>query len=140
MKEDKDILSKIGRDDGIRVPEGYFADFARRMADELPYRPELAEMGAGVPPRTMWERVRPYVYMAAMFAGVWCMLKMFTGISGTGTLAPMESNPIMAEALGNDYFMNNYLLDEVSDRDIMDEMMQDGITSDSISFDSLLAE
>ncbi len=135
-KEDKDILSKIGRNDGMKVPDGYFADFARRMAEELPQRPELAQMASGVPPRSLWERVRPYVYMAAMFAGVWCMLKMFTGISTGNSLTPMENNPIMAEAFSNDDFMNEYVLDDVSDRDVMDEMMQDGISADSICFDS----
>lgn len=135
MKEDKDILSKIGRNDGMKVPDGYFADFARRMAEELPQRPELARMISGVPPRSLWERVRPYVYMAAMFAGVWCMLKMFTGISTGNSLTPMENNPIMAEAFSNDDFMNEYVLDDVSDRDVMDEMMQDGISADSICFD-----
>lgn len=135
-KEDKDILSKIGRNDGMKVPDGYFADFARRMAEELPQRPELAQMASGVPPRSLWERVRPYVYMAAMFAGVWCMLKMFTGISTSNSLTPMENNPIMAEAFSNDDFMNEYVLDDVSDRDVMDEMMQDGISADSICFDS----
>lgn len=135
-KEDKDILSKIGRNDGMKVPDGYFADFARRMAEELPQRPELAQMASGVPPRSLWERVRPYVYMAAMFAGVWCMLKMFTGISTGNSLTPMENNPIMAEAFSNDDFMNEYVLDDVSDRDVMDEMMQDGISADSICFNS----
>ena len=135
-KEDKDILSKIGRNDGMKVPDGYFADFARRMAEELPQRPELAQMASGVPPHSLWERVRPYVYMAAMFAGVWCMLKMFTGISTGNSLTPMENNPIMAEAFSNDDFMNEYVLDDVSDRDVMDEMMQDGISADSICFDS----
>lgn len=135
-KEDKDILSKIGRNDGMKVPDGYFADFARRMAEELPQRPELAQMASGVPPRSLWERVRPYVYMAAMFAGVWCMLKMFTGISTGNSLTPMENNPIMAEAFSNDDFMNEYVLDDVSDRDVMDEMMQDGISADSICFES----
>lgn len=140
MKEDNDILSAIARNDGLKAPEGYFEDFARRMADSLPERPELAQMATGVPPRSMWERLRPYVYMAAMFAGVWCMLKMFTGITGTQHLTPMESNPIMAEALSSDFFMNNYVLDDISDRDIMDEMMRDGISPDSIDFESLNAQ
>ncbi|MDE6110156.1 MAG: hypothetical protein K2F72_07740, partial [Muribaculaceae bacterium] len=112
--------------DGTTVPEGYFDDFARRMADSLPERPELAAMNVVAAPRTMWERVRPYVYMAAMFAGVWCMLKMFTTVAGGNELAPIEKNPVMAEALSNDDFMNTYVVDDLSDRDIMDQMLEDG--------------
>ncbi|MDE6287071.1 MAG: hypothetical protein K2L99_08775, partial [Muribaculaceae bacterium] len=76
--------------------------------------------------RTMWERVRPYVYMAAMFAGVWCMLNLFTTGAGANELAPIEKNPGMAEALSNDDFMNTYVVDDLSDRDIMDQMLEDG--------------
>lgn len=126
MKETNDILKTIARRDGTTVPEGYFDDFARRMTDALPERPELAAMNAVATPRTLWGRVRPYVYMAAMFAGVWCMLKMFTTVAGGNELAPIEKNPVMAEALSSDDFMNIYVVDDISDRDIMDQMMEDG--------------
>jgi hypothetical protein len=73
MKEDKDILSRINRRDGMTVPDGWFDDFASRMADSLPERPALENASPAPVSRTIWERIRPYVYMAAMFAGVWCM-------------------------------------------------------------------
>ena len=132
MKEENDILKTIGRNDGMKVPEGYFADFARKMEADLPERPELAVMGVAVAPTTFWGRIRPYVYMAAMFAGVWCMLKMFTTVTGSGELTPMDQNPIMAEALENDDFMYNYVLDEVSQWDVMDEMMKEGVDPDAV--------
>lgn len=132
MKEDSNILKTIARNDGLKAPEGYFGDFAARMAAALPERPELAAMGVAAPPRTLWGRVRPYVYMAAMFAGVWCMLKMFTTVAGTGKLGPMESNPVIAAAFADDDFMNAYVLDDVSDLDIMDQMMEDGFDPASL--------
>ena len=70
MKEDNDILKTIGRSDGMTVPDGYFADFAERMAGQLPQRPELAAMNVVAPPASLWGKLRPYVSMAAMFAGV----------------------------------------------------------------------
>ncbi len=79
MKTENDILSRIGRRDGMTVPEGFFEDFAMRMEQELPYRSD-AEKVEVMPRRTVWERVRPYVYMAAMFAGIWCMLKVLTSL------------------------------------------------------------
>lgn len=140
MKHESDILDKIDRNDGLKVPAGYFDDFAARMVRELTERPELQQMGVVQPPRTFWERVRPYVYMAAMFAGVWCMLKMFTGISASDALTPMENNPIMAEAFGNEYFMNHYVLDEVSYNDVVEDLVQDGFAADSLYFETLTAE
>lgn len=127
MKEENDILKTIGRNDGMTVPEGYFADFAKKMEAALPERPELAAMGVAAAPATLWGRVRPYVYMAAMFAGVWCMLKMFTTVAGTGELTPMDKNPIMAEAFESDDFMNTYVIDDMSSWDVMDEMLEEGV-------------
>lgn len=64
MKTDHDILAKIDRDSGMTVPDGYFADFASRMEAAIPAnRPKIAEA-----PRSFWQQVRPYAYLAAMFA------------------------------------------------------------------------
>lgn len=62
------------RSDGRTVPDGYFEDFARRVMAALP-----AEAPVRVEPRrTVWQKMRPYVYMAAMFAGVYLMMNIFT--------------------------------------------------------------
>ena len=71
--EESEILNKIGRDAGFRVPEGYFDDFNSRMKDMLP-EVEITEVDQKT---TLWVTIRPYLYMAAMFAGVWCMMKVF---------------------------------------------------------------
>lgn len=133
MKENSKILEKIDRHDGMTVPEGYFADFAARMAQQL--EPTPFEKSATEPqiraPRNFWQRVRPYVYMAAMFAGVWCMLKMFTMITGTPD-AMQQPSPTLAEALGNEVFVNDYVLDNLNQYDLMDELMEEGFDFDSI--------
>lgn len=122
--------------DGMTVPEGYFEQFVPRMMAQLPERPELAAGTVDVP-RTLWQKVRPYVYMAAMFAGVWCMLKMFTMISGIGT-EPMETNPIIAEAFGNDAFISQYMMQDMSQWDLYDELIDEGFTPAALA-DSLPA-
>lgn len=130
MNNDNDILSKVARRDGMTVPEGYFADFAKRMEAALPERPELSERQPAVR-RTLWQRVRPYAYMAAMFAGVWCMLKMFTLLTSTSP-QPFESNPVMAEAFSNEQFVNDYIIKDLNQWDIYDEMMEDGIDAEAL--------
>ena len=75
MEKKTPILDEIGRKHGMKVPENYFADFAGKMADSLPER----EIPLPEQP-TLWLRVKPWIYMAAMFAGIWLMMKMFTGI------------------------------------------------------------
>lgn len=141
MKEEKDILGKINHQDGLTVPEGYFSDFARRMADSLPENDlESSQKESTLKaPRTFWHRVRPYVYMAAMFAGVWCMLKMFTLISGDSS--SFDHNPVLAEALGNETFVNEYIIDDVSQWDVIDDLFEEGydidMLADSIAADTL---
>lgn len=132
MTKNNDILSKIGREDGLTVPQGFFDDFAKRMAAELPERPEL-ERPRIAKPRTLWQKVRPYAYMAAMFAGVWCMLKMFTLMSNTNDPLSIEAHPALANAVSNDDFVDTYVIDDLSRYDLYDSMMEDSIDFDALS-------
>jgi hypothetical protein len=123
----------------MTVPEGWFDDFATRMANSLPERPELETAPQKIVNRTLWSRVRVYVYMAAMFAGIWCMLKMFTSITSSTTDASMASNPILAEAFDNETFVNDYIMDDVNQWDVIDDMIEDGVDVDAL-VDSMMVE
>lgn len=132
--QDSDILRKVGGNDGITVLEGYFADFAAKMAERLPERAELEFPEKIITVKTPWQRVRPYVYLAAMFAGIWCMLKMFTLMSGEATdTQRIDNNPVLAEAIKSESFMQEYVGDGISQWDIYDDMMLEGI--DPMSLD-----
>ena len=131
MKEDNDILKQIGHRDGMSVPEGYFADFAARMAADLP-KTEFEESDQKAPvmiDRTLWQKVRPYVYMAAMFAGVWCMMNLLSNLTAKTDPGP---SPILAEALDNEIFVYDYILDDLDDRELMDQMIEDGFDLTSL--------
>lgn len=72
MDKKSDILNSIGGKSGHKVPDGYFEQFTARMVEQLPEREiEMPE------PVTTWQRLRPYLYMAAMFAGIWLMVQVF---------------------------------------------------------------
>ena len=101
MKTDPDILDRLNRDSGMTVPDGYFDDIAAHMSSILPERPEAESTAVILERPTIWSRVRTYVYMAAMFAGVWCMLKMFTLMSGTDGHNTIDSNPVLAAAVAD---------------------------------------
>ena len=72
-QEQSEILNKLGKDAGFKVPDGYFDEFNDRMLEMLP---EVEITNVEAKP-SLWITIRPYVYMAAMFAGVWCMMKVF---------------------------------------------------------------
>lgn len=128
MNMNEDILNKIARHDGIEVPDGYFADFAKRLTASLPERPELESPDKILTlPRTPWQRIRPYVYMAAMFAGVWCMLKLFSLISTTADPLSIDNYPELAEALDNDQVVREIIVEDLNQWSLYDEMMDEEI-------------
>lgn len=139
MKTEKEnILDKIGRRDGMTVPEGYFADFQQRMEAMLPFNEEAETPRTIQAPRTLWAKVRPFVYMAAMFAGVWCMVKMFAMLGTGGVDLSIDNNEVLSSALADDTFIYEYLRDDVSGREVLEDMYLDSISvDDMIPADSL---
>lgn len=125
----RNILEAAGRKDGRTVPDGYFADFASRMENLLPETEfEKSEREQIMPVKlTRWQRIKPYAYMAAMFAGAWCLLKMFSIMSSQPSSAiNFESDPVIAEAVANPYFIEEYFLDDYSQYDLYEDMMEQG--------------
>lgn len=125
----KDILQEVNHNDGLKVPDGYFADFASRMAAELPRR-EWEDPKPRVVPKSLWQKVRPYVYLAAMFAGVWCMMNMVDMIRSASGLS-VENSQVLTAAISNEQFMNDYFVTEgyPTDYQLMEDLYDDGFTT-----------
>jgi hypothetical protein len=67
MKEEDKILKKIGTDNPFTVPEGYFENLTSQVMNQLP---EQKKQDFQIKkPTTRWDRIKPWTYMAAMFAG-----------------------------------------------------------------------
>lgn len=97
MKFEDRLIEKAGRESGQRVPEGYFEEFYAQMATKLPEK-----SAAPAPAKlTRWQRMRPYVYLAAMFAGIWCMMQMFHIMSDRATLTPDNPPALVAQAISD---------------------------------------
>lgn len=135
MDKQNDILDKINRNDGLTVPEGYFDDFKRQMASALPERPEL-NASQEEPTRSTWQRMRPYIYMAAMFGGIWCMLRLFTMITAPADVS-LENNSIIADALADEQFVNEYIVTDINQWDYYDQLIEDGFDPDALN-DSII--
>lgn len=103
MKTGHNILEKVGGKTGFTVPDNYFDSVRSKILENLPeYQEKKPEK------LSMWRKVQPYVYMAAMFAGIWCMMKMFHMMS-TSDLSldnPPESIALaMADADHSEWMM-----------------------------------
>lgn len=100
MKAEDRIIEKVGKDSGFRVPEGFFEHTYQKISAELPERqaPKPQKL-------TTWQRLKPYVYLAAMFCGIWCTLKMVNMIGERSQLnnAVSLDNPpaLVAKAMQN---------------------------------------
>lgn len=89
-QEESKILKGMGKETGFKVPENYFADFNKRMLESLPEveivpqdKQEKQEKKNIISKPSMWVRVRPFVYMAASVAGIFCMITVFNNLNGT---------------------------------------------------------
>lgn len=125
-------------DSGHLLPDGYMESFAQRMKDMLPetdfergYQPETDIK------RSFWERVRPYAYMAAMFAGVWLMMNMFSLFTPTADKTLFNDNPNLIAALDNDSFMNDYFIDDVDDYEFYNDLYESGFEPASVIIENL---
>ncbi len=70
--EDKD--KQFGRGNSFKVPEGYFEQLTERTMNMLPEMeiPEAKKV-------SLFQRVQPWLYMAAMFAGLIFFIKILVG-------------------------------------------------------------
>lgn len=130
----KDILDILDHRSGETVPEGYFDSFRSRMKLELPerrweYEGESVDEPKGG--RKLWTKLRPYVYMAAMFAGVWLMMNMFT-LFQPARSGGIEDSPTLLAALANDGFVNEYIAPDVDEYELMDDLYESGFDPSTV--------
>ena len=114
MKEEDELLRTVGTKNPFKVPEKYFENFTKDLMEKLPEKETAAAIKV-----TMWDRVKPWFYMAAMFAGLMLTFKMFQDISDRAqnktenTFANIEASDISDqyfETITNDAMMDDYTL------------------------------
>ena len=65
-------LNKIGKVNPFKVPVGYFENFSDSIMSQLPEKENKKSLVV-----SLWERMKPWVYMAAMFVGIMLMVNIF---------------------------------------------------------------
>ena len=75
MGKEDNIWRKAGTGNPFRVPEHYFDNFTEELMSKLP---EKEPLPFSTEP-TLWERVKPWVYMVAMFCGIMLSVRIFVG-------------------------------------------------------------
>ena len=107
---------------GFRLPDGYFDALTQRVMDCLPS--DEASLSAAPQPEeiTLWQRVRPWIYLAARFAGAAFIIRVASPSpqEKADRLAREESeaeemeyiNNALDGAMMDDYSLYIYLADE----------------------------
>lgn len=115
MKEEDKLLKKVGTGNPFTVPEGYFENLTSEVMNKLPEQKEKPDFQIKEP--TRWERVKPWAYMAAMFAGA----ALIINVASRNPNPFADTDPVTAETHVEyisdeqlDYSLTNAMFDDYS--------------------------
>lgn len=116
MKDEKELMARCGKERPFKVPEGYFEHFHEQLMSNLP---ETAPAAAPTAKVSLMTRIKPWFYMAAMFAGIIFMVQGLMYVQetrlGTDKIAAVEDiyteeiDHFMSSSLYNEYVLYSYL-------------------------------
>lgn len=111
MKKSDDILNKIGNKNPFSVPENYFEDFSKKIAEQT------AEKQV-----SFFEKTKPILYFAAMFAGfilIFQLLMPFT--SNKTTSMGIENN--LADNQTKQIEYREFLLENIDEESMIEYLL-----------------
>ncbi|MEG1579807.1 MAG: hypothetical protein RR386_00915 [Bacteroidaceae bacterium] len=71
----EELTHRTLKENPFKVPEGYFDDFATKLMANLP--PKEREASEPTAHISFFTRVKPYLYLAAMFIGLYFGIQVF---------------------------------------------------------------
>jgi hypothetical protein len=101
MKKELDNRERLKGEHPFKTPEGYFENFTSLMMSQLPEK--KYEQPRKV---TMMERIRPWLYMAAVFAGLGLFFKAIIGFSDPSATLSTRQAEVEADYL--EYLESQY--------------------------------
>lgn len=122
MDKDYKLKQKYGKTNPFKVPDGYFEQLPNDIMKQIPNTQETAR------PATinLWMKIKPWVYMAAMFIGMSFTIRIFMGKFGmekestppehipscnVSELPDEYVDPIVNQTMMDDYQLYEYLTD-----------------------------
>lgn len=120
MKTNSKKLEEIRKENPFRVPENYFEHFNQEIMNRLPEKDFFV-------PRTvsLWDKVKPWVYMAAMFLGLYFTIQFLTTKTGTQqTPSAAIQQPLIAPQ-ANQYWSNASVTEDEFYQYLEDQLVED---------------
>ena len=112
MKEEEKLIATFGRKTPFTVPDGYFESVRNEIEASLPAYPDK-------------QKEKPYLSLAAMFAGIWCMMKVFHHASGIDRIN-LDNPPAQIAAYMGDPGLTDMMMlpADMSDLELMNEVSE----------------
>ena len=73
MKEEDILLKKLGKENSFKVPDGYFENLTSEVMNKLPEKEKVVFKEESV---STWTRLKPLLYLAAMFVGAALIIRV----------------------------------------------------------------
>ena len=111
MKEEDKIQKKIGTENPFRVPEGYFENLTSEVMNRLPEKEKLIAVQTEP---TMWQKVKPWLYMTAMFIGAALIIRVASSDRTPAATDRMAADETETEMEYINMAVDNSMLDDYS--------------------------
>jgi len=108
MKEEDILLKKLGKEDSFKVPDGYFENLTSEVMNKLPEKEKVVFKEE---PVSTWTRLKPLLYMAAMFVGAALIIRV----------ASSDHKPAAAVTEVDTEVVSDEMLDVALDRAMLDD-------------------
>jgi len=106
----------------FKVPENYFAQFNQEIMVRLPEKETVIPK-----PVPIWDKVKPWVYMAAMFAGLYVTIHFLANHNGDGNMVTRETvtQQTLTESSGTENYWSTVQITEEEFYQYLEEQIID---------------
>ena len=112
MKEEDTLLKKIGKEHSFKVPDGYFENLTSEVMNKLPEKEKVAFKEE---PVSTWTRLKPLLYMAAMFVGAALIIRVASTEHKSVTVDEVAVTEVDTELISDE------MIDVALDRAMLDD-------------------
>ena len=112
MKEEDILLKKLGKEDSFKVPDGYFENLTSEVMNKLPEKEKVVFKEE---PVSTWTRLKPLLYMAAMFVGAALIILVASSDRKSVADIDVEATEIETEVVSDE------MIDMALDRAMLDD-------------------
>lgn len=108
----------------FKVPDNYFAQFNEEIMSRLPEKEIVA-----LRPVPLWDKVKPWVYLAAMFLGIYFTVNFLTRNADKEQITAKQSDTLnqysVTESVDN-YWSTIHITEEEFYQFLEEQMVDDG--------------